>query len=126
MSKTPFAVLDSKWPTNMSINYKGLSLYVRKSSRFEDGELVKCFDIASATARRKGRGAFTNFLIECIETIHPRGYGLYLECIQNPKLLEFYRKIGAPEPIGYKGAPSILIPNEKLPSVLEGLKQRFQ
>lgn len=74
--------------------YEGpLKAYVRKSTRYVDGKYVKFFDVANVEVEleSQGRGIFTSFLENLITSTD---FNIYVESIQNPKVVHICRKLG--------------------------------
>lgn len=84
--------------TNAWIEEDGLKVYVRKS-------IYKgLIDIANVNAAKRGKGAFTRFLVRLEE----QGYALHIENVIADRFADYFRKLGWTEIPCQYGVPSFV------------------
>lgn len=80
---------------NANLDTDDVKVFVRKSQRYYDGEIINCIDIASITIvynKNRGRGVFTTLLKRLLEE-YPND-NFYIESIVNPIVLFITNKFG--------------------------------
>lgn len=87
MNLTEFIASDCR---NMWIEDDNIKVYVRKSTRFIEGEMKPFLDIASVLVDEQGKGTFTKFMTDAMCT----DKNLYVESIMNPIVLRICDKLG--------------------------------
>jgi GNAT superfamily N-acetyltransferase len=89
--------IDSKYPSNVWIQERNISVYVRKSNRYLlDKKITSCLDLASVEVeeRHRGKGIFTAFLSRFEKAAHDTNRVVYVESILEPRLREFLKTKG--------------------------------
>ena len=100
MNLTEF--LNTKWPPNQWIEEPHMRIYVRRSLRMlgnnKDGEnkLTPCLDVATIEVdeEKRGKGLFTLFLSRVENEAKNLHRNVYVESIQEPRLVKFLTKRG--------------------------------
>ena len=79
---------------NVWIRERDIDVYVRRSKRLIDGNLVSCIDIASVEVneRRRGQGIFKAFLNRVEKAAASMNREVFVESILEPRLLYFLLK----------------------------------
>lgn len=79
---------------NTWIYERDIEVYVRRSNRVIDGNLVSCLDIASVEVRenRRGQGLFKAFLHRFEVEAAKMNRRVFVESILEPRLLQFLLK----------------------------------
>lgn len=68
-----------------------IKVYVRKSHRTYDKEMVKCLDIANVTVKDRGRGEFTRMMTGLVEKFN---CNIFVESIMSPAVTHVCKKLG--------------------------------
>lgn len=86
--------IDSPKIRNIWIRERDIKVYVRRSNRIIDGNLVSCLDIASVeiNERRRGQGIFKAFLNRVEKAAASMNREVFVESILEPRLLQFLLK----------------------------------
>lgn len=102
---------------NIWIRERDIDVYVRRSNRIIDGNLVSCLDIASVEVneKRRGQGTFKAFLNRVEKAAASMNREVFVESILEPRLLQFLLKRNY-----------ILIPNSIPPSVHRKIQLDFE
>jgi GNAT superfamily N-acetyltransferase len=76
-----------------------MRVYVRNTSRYSNGSLVKCLDVASIEVEPalQGRGLFRSWLRKAEEEAFKRGLSVFIESVLNPFLPEVLARYGYAE-----------------------------
>ena len=77
-----------------------ITIYVRAGRRFLNGQMLKCFDIASITTkeRQQRKGLFTGWLNDAEQKIAAMDFdAIYVENVLTPEFCEFWRRRGYTE-----------------------------
>lgn len=79
---------------NTWIRERDINVYVRRSNRIIDGNLVSCLDIASVEVneKRRGQGMFKSFLNRVEKAAASMDREVFVESILEPRLLQFLLK----------------------------------
>lgn len=89
---------------------KHIQVYVRRSVRMIEGEMVPCLDISSVEVDEdmRGIGIFTGFLKRFEEAAKEMGRPVYIESILVPRFANFLRRRGyVDHPIGNELVPTL-------------------
>jgi hypothetical protein len=80
-----------------------MDVYVRRSKRYIDKEMVECLDLATVNVddRHRGKGHLTKFLPRFEQEAMRLKRVVYLENILEPRLVPFFLRMG------YKFVPNI-------------------
>jgi len=81
------------FPLNNWFYLEGISIYIRKSKRLIEGNLVDCIDVASVNVVNKGRGEFTNFLDWLISS-YSSDFIIFVESVLEERLNGFLKRKG--------------------------------
>jgi len=93
---------------NEWIYVDGFKMYVRKSKRLYQNNIINCFDIASMEADIPGSKIFTSILTEFLKR-YPNT-NIFIESILNPRLFLFLEKYGFKKyPIGEEYQHSMIL-----------------
>ena len=81
---------------NQWIKEPHMQVYVRKSRRFVNDELIPCFDVASIQVKEshQGKGLFTNFLKMVEEYSAENSLIVFVESVLNVRLRKFLERNG--------------------------------
>lgn len=94
---------------NKWIHIKGLNLYVRKSRRRLEGEVLSVFDIANVNADNPGNGSFTRLLSELEGILRGRFDVLYVENVLRQRFMDFFVRLGYSLDSGFFGSKSFFL-----------------
>lgn len=86
--------IDSPKIRNTWIYERDIKVYVRRSTRYIDGNSVLCLDIASVEVleKRRGQGLFKAFLNRVEKAAAAMNREVFVESILEPRLLQFLLK----------------------------------
>ncbi len=88
--------IDSPKIRNIWIRERDIDVYVRRSNRLIEGNLILCLDIASVEVNenRQGQGIFKAFLYQFEKEAAKMRRAVYVENILEPRLLDFLIRKG--------------------------------
>ena len=83
-------------PPNQWIRERHMDVYVRKSSRYINGQMIDCLDFASVEVDEgyRGKGYLKKFLVRFERAAGRLNRAVYIESILEPRLAPFFAKRG--------------------------------
>lgn len=87
---------DANRPSNQWIRERFMDVYVRRSKRYLNGQMIECLDFATVEVdeRRRGKGHFTKFLLRFEQEAAKLKRAVYVESILEPRLVPFLTRMG--------------------------------
>src|ERR1035437_561642 len=92
-------------PPNQWLRERCMNIYVRRSMRYIDNQMMKCLDFATVEVdeRHRGKGHLTKFLLRFEEEAKRLNRVVYIESILVPRLIPFLIRMG------YKFTPNTVM-----------------
>lgn len=83
-------------PPNQWIRERCMNVYVRRSKRYLDKQMVECLDFATVEVDEghRGKGHLTKFLLRFEKEARRLGRVVYVESILEPRLVPFLARMG--------------------------------
>lgn len=83
-------------PSNQWIRERCMNVYVRRSKRYIDEQVIECLDFATVEVdeRHRGKGYLTKFLLRFEQEAIRLKRAVYIESILEPRLVPFFIKMG--------------------------------